>query len=275
MRARRSDSDHARAASSRDSPAEKVAQVIRNRARDGLPALLAFFTAGHPDRTSFATNLTRIANAADVVEIGVPFSDPMADGVSIQRSSRIALANGASLAWIFSELSSLSPRPRAPLVLMSYANPLLAFGVERLAEQAAKCGVSGFIVPDLALEESTPWRDAFDAAGVALVQLVSPLTPDERLRAICAASRGFVYAVTTAGTTGSSDALPPELPAYLARVRAASSLPVCAGFGIRRAEQVRALATHADGVIVGSALVEALERGDDAESFLRSLRARA
>jgi tryptophan synthase alpha chain len=197
----------------------------------------------------------------------------MADGVSIQRSSRVALANGASLAWILSELEALSPRPHAPLVLMSYANPLLAFGVDRLAAQASECGVSGVIVPDLALEESAPWRDAFDAAGLALVQLASPLTPDERLRAICAASRGFVYAVTATGTTGRDEALPGGLPAYLARVRAASSLPVCAGFGIRRAEQVDALAPHADGVIVGSALVEALERGADVEALLRSLRA--
>jgi tryptophan synthase alpha chain len=256
-------------------PADLLTDAIRARERGELPALLAFFTAGHPDRASFAANLLRIARVADVVEIGVPFSDPMADGVSIQRSSRVALANGASLAWIFSELSRLPSRPRAALVLMSYANPLLAFGLDRLVAQAAECGVSGLIVPDLALEESAPWRDALDTAGVALVQLVSPLTPDERLRAICAASRGFVYAVTTTGTTGRSDALPEALPAYLARARAASSLPVCAGFGIRRAEQVRALAPHADGVVVGSALVEALERGEDAEVFLNSLRARA
>jgi tryptophan synthase alpha chain len=155
---------------------------------------------------------------------------------------------------------------------MSYLNPLLAFGVERLAARAAECGVSGFIVPDLPLEESAELSDVLERAGLALVQLVSPLTPDARLRAVCAASRGFVYAVTTTGTTGREHALPRDLPAYLARVRAAATLPVCAGFGIRRAEQVRDLAPHADGVIVGSALVEAIERGEDPEGFLRSLR---
>jgi tryptophan synthase alpha chain len=268
----RDDHDAAGAASSRDSPADTLTEAIADREQRELPALLAFFTAGHPDRASFATNVARIARVADVVEIGVPFSDPMADGVSIQRSSRVALANGASLAWILDELARLSPRPSAPLVLMSYANPLLAFGVDELAARAAECGVSGFIVPDLALEESAPWRHAFDSAGLALVQLVSPLTPDARLRAICAASRGFVYAVTATGTTGRDNDLPRELPAYLARVRAASPLPVCAGFGIRRAEQVRALAGYADGVIVGSALVEALEHGEDPEALLRSLR---
>jgi tryptophan synthase alpha chain len=252
-------------------PAERLTQAIRLAARGGRPALLAFFTAGYPDRAGFARTLMSVAAAADVVEVGVPFSDPMADGVSIQRASRAALANGTSLAWILSELADLAGRVRAPVVLMSYLNPLLAFGMERLAERASECGVSGFIVPDLSLEESAPVRGVFDAAGLALVQLVSPLTPEARLRAICSASSGFVYAVTTTGTTGRDDALPSALPAYLARVRAASTLPVCAGFGIRRAEQVRQLAPHADGVIVGSALIEALERGEDPQRFLRGL----
>ena len=251
--------------------AERLTQAIRDAARGHRPALLAFFTAGYPDRSSFAATLLGVARAADVVEIGVPFSDPMADGISIQRASRAALAGGASLAWILTELASLREDTNTPFVLMSYLNPLLAFGIERLAARAAACGVTGFIVPDLSLEESTPLREAFDKAGLALVQLVSPLTSDARLREICAASRGFVYAVTTTGTTGRGDALPSALPDYLARVRRASSLPVCAGFGIRRAEQVRQLAPHTDGVVVGSALIEALERGEDPAAFLRAL----
>ena len=253
-----------------NTPAERLTHAIRSAARDTRPALLAFFTAGYPDRAGFASTLAAVATAADVVEIGVPFSDPMADGVSIQRACRAALANGTSLAWILSELERFEG-VRTPLVLMSYLNPLLAFGIERLAQRAVACGVNGFIVPDLSLEESAPLREVCDDAGLALVQLVSPLTPESRLRAICSASRGFVYAVTTTGTTGRDDALPSGLPAYLARVREASPLPVCAGFGIRRAEQVHRLAPHADGVIVGSALVEALERGEEPERFLRGL----
>jgi tryptophan synthase alpha chain len=250
---------------------DALTEAIRSARGRGRPALLAYFTAGHPDRASFARNLSRIGAIADVVEVGVPFSDPMADGVSIQRASRTALAGGARLSWILDELEQAGTQVRAPRVLMSYLNPLLAFGLERLAARAAACGVSGLIVPDLPLEECAPVREAFDAAGLALVQLVSPLTPDERLRDLCHASRGFVYAVTTTGTTGGDAELPPGLPAYLARVRAASPLPVCAGFGIRRPAQVRALAPHADGVIVGSALVEALERGDDPQPMLRAL----
>ena len=267
--------------------AHRLTQAIRVAGAQGRPALLAYFTAGVPDRASFTDYVARIAREADVVEIGVPFSDPMADGVTIQRASRAALAGGASLAWILEELAAFAHDPARrsgfsrdpigsegpPTVLMSYMNPLLAFGIERLAARAAECGVSGLIVPDLPLEESEDARDALESAGVALVQLVSPLTPDARLRALCSASRGFVYAVTTTGTTGREGALPETLPAYLARVRAASALPVCAGFGIRRAEQVRALAPHVDGVIVGSALVEACSRGEDPAEFLRSLRA--
>jgi tryptophan synthase alpha chain len=251
--------------------AERLTAAIRGAARQSRPALIAFFTAGFPDRAAFAAQLLAIARVADVVEIGVPFSDPLADGVSIQRASRVALAGGVRLSWIFDALAALPQPPAAPVLLMGYLNPLLAFGVDALCLRAVECGVSAFIVPDLPLEESAPMREAFDASGLALVQLVSPLTRDARLRAICAASRGFVYAVTTTGTTGREGGLPSGLPAYLERVRAVSLLPVCAGFGIRRAEQVRELAPHADGVIVGSALVEVLERGEDAGAFLRGL----
>ena len=133
-------------------------------------------------------------------------------------------------------------------------------------------GVCGFIVPDLPLEESADFAAALDARGLALIQLVTPATPPERLKMLCAASRGFVYAVTVTGITGGAKELPPEVPAYLERVRALTKLPVCAGFGVRRAEQVRTLAPHTDGVIVGSALVEQLEAGNDPVAFLKALR---
>jgi tryptophan synthase alpha chain len=158
-------------------------------------------------------------------------------------------------------------------VLMSYLNPLLNFGYEALAEASLAAGVCGFIVPDLPVEESAELRQALEARGLALVQLVTPATPPERLRALCAASRGFVYAVTITGITGGSKELPTEVTDYLARVKAVTTLPVCAGFGIRRAEQVRHLGAHADGVVIGSALVEELERGGDPVAFLKALRA--
>ncbi len=160
----------------------------------------------------------------------------------------------------------------APLVMMSYLNPLLAFGYDALAERALAAGVCGFIVPDLPFEESAELRDALEAKGLGLIQLVTPATPDERLQKLCAASRGFVYAVTITGITGGGAGLPADLTDYLDKVAGMSSIPVCAGFGIREARDVAAVGRHAAGAIVGSALVETLERGEDPGAFLESLR---
>ncbi len=250
--------------------AERIGAAIRSRNESGDPALVAYLTAGYPSRDRFLHDLRAIAAHADVVEIGVPFTDPMADGVTIQRATHAALRSGVTLSWILEQLADA--RAEVPLLLMSYLNPLLAFGLPRLARVAARAGISGFIVPDLPLEECDSVRSAFGEEGLALVLMVTPVTPEERLRKLCAASGGFVYAVTMTGTTGRNVAVPDEAVRYLERVRAAATLPVCAGFGIRGPEQVRRLRGHVDGIIVGSALVEALERGADPGEFLRSLR---
>jgi len=248
-----------------------IERAIRDAVRSGRPALSAFLTAGFPDRQGFARLLANVAAEADLVEIGVPFSDPMADGVTIQRSSRAALEAGVTLRWILEVAAATEAK--APLVLMSYLNPLLAFGIDELARHAAGAGVSGLIVPDLPWEECAPLRDACDACGVALIQLVTPITPDERLATLCHGSRGFVYAVTVTGTTGGAAGRSEGLAPYLGRVRAASPLPVLAGFGIRSPEQLAEVALHAEGAIVGSALIETLERGEDVVAFLKDLRA--
>ncbi len=253
-------------------PRESITQAIRDASVRGAPALVAFMTAGFPGRAQFAETLCRIGTAADVIEIGVPFSDPMADGMTIQRSSRAALAEGVTLAWIIAELTTLAQRPRAPLLLMSYLNPLLAYGIERLPGDAQTAGIAGLIVPDLPFEECADLRAALDGMGMALVQMVTPVTPPERLTMLARESQGFVYAVTMTGTTGRDVAVPDAVLDYLDRVRAAATVPVCAGFGIRHAAQVARLAGHADGAIVGSALVEALERHEDPAAFLRGLR---
>jgi len=253
-------------------PHETIAQAIRTASGAGRPALVAFLTAGFPKKEDFAAQLAAIGSAADVVEIGVPFSDPMADGMTIQRSSHEALKQGVSLKWILETLGALPARPRAPLLLMSYLNPLLAYGLDRLPGAARAAGVSGFIVPDLPFEEGGEIRAALDVEGLALVQMVTPVTPPQRLAVLCEAARGFVYAVTMTGTTGKSVAVPDDVLQYMDRVRAAAPVPVCAGFGIRSAEQVRRMAGHVDGVVVGSALVEVLERGADPAAFLKELR---
>jgi tryptophan synthase alpha chain len=157
---------------------------------------------------------------------------------------------------------------------MSYLNPLLAFGLDKLPRAARAAGVAGAIVPDLPFEECDDLKRALEAEGVGLVQMVTPVTPKERLAMLCAAAQGFIYAVTMTGTTGKSVAVPDDVLEYLARVKSVAPIPVCAGFGIRGREQVARLKGHVDGVIVGSALVEVLERGEDPVRFLSSLRAR-
>jgi tryptophan synthase alpha chain len=253
-------------------PRDAITEAIRSESLRGSPALIAFMTAGFPSRARFSADLLRVGEAANVIEIGVSFSDPMADGMTIQRSSRAALADGVTLAWIIAELGALAIHPRAPLLLMSYLNPLLAYGIGRLPADARAAGISGLIVPDLPFEECADLRAALAGEGIALVQMVTPVTPAARLAMLARESQGFVYAVTMTGTTGRDVAVPDAVLDYLDRVRAAAAVPVCAGFGIRHAAQVARLAGHADGVIVGSALVEALERGDDPAAFLRGLR---
>jgi len=251
---------------------DRLTAAINAANEKGRTALLPFITAGYPEPADFINTLTAIAEVGDVVEIGIPFSDPMADGMTIQRSSFVALQKGVSLQWIFKQLESAGNTINAPLVMMSYLNPLLAFGYESLAKRAASTGVCGFIVPDLPFEECAELRTALDAAGVGLIQLVTPATPDDRLAILADASRGFVYAVTITGITGGDTGLPTDLADYLDKVAAVSVLPVCAGFGIREAKDVANVGQHVAGAIVGSALVEVLESGDDPANYLKALR---
>ena len=234
------------------------------------PALVPFITAGYPEPGEFINTLKAIATVGDAIEIGIPFSDPMADGMTIQRSSYVALQEGVSLEWIFSELE-MAGVLGTPLVMMSYLNPLLAYGYDRLAERARATGVCAFIVPDLPFEECAELRKALENQGLGLIQLVTPATPRERLEVLCDASRGFVYAVTITGITGGATGLPDDLADYLDDVAAESDLPVCAGFGIREAADVANVGRHVAGAIVGSALVEVLEEGGDPKAFLQEL----
>lgn len=249
---------------------EHLSAAINIATDAGRPALIPFITAGYPEPKTFVETLKQVASVGDVVELGIPFSDPMADGMTIQRSSFIALQKGVSLKWIFDQLDSVQGEIDAPLVMMSYLNPLLAFGYDALAERALASGVCGFVVPDLPYEESEELRTALAARGLGLIQLVTPATPEARLKMLCDASRGFVYAVTITGITGGSG-LPANLAEYLGRVAGLSEIPVCAGFGIREPQDVADVGKHVAGAIVGSALVERLERGENPAPFLQSL----
>jgi tryptophan synthase alpha chain len=251
-------------------PHERISAAIRAANDDGRPALVPFITAGYPEPSDFIETLRDVAANGDVVELGIPFSDPMADGMTVQRSSFEALKKGVSLKWIFDQLDS-TDGVDVPLVMMSYLNPLLAFGYEQLADRAVRSGVCAFIVPDLPFEESEELRTALEAKGLGLIQLVTPATPADRLKMLADASRGFVYAVTITGITGGDVGLPSDLADYLDKVSASSELPVCAGFGIREASDVANVGKHVSGAVVGSALVEVLERGDDPGAYLRAL----
>lgn len=241
------------------------------RARGEL-ALLPYLTAGYPSLDAFVEHLGTVAAAgADVIEIGVPFSDPIADGPTIQHSSQVALRAGATLTRI---LDALATAPAGcPRVAMSYLNPLLALGGQRLLPALRRAGVVGLLIPDLPVEEADAWSAAAAGEGIDVILLAAPTSSPDRLARIGAASRGFVYAVSLAGTTGARAELAPGLSGFLARVRAASAgLPVAVGFGIARPEQVRALRGQVDGVVVGSRLVDALRHGEDLGSLVAGLK---
>ena len=253
-------------------PHESISAAIESANTDKRTGLVPFITAGYPEPAEFLDTLRAVAEVGDVVEVGIPFSDPMADGMTIQRSSYVAIEKGVTLKWIFDQLESIKGQIEIPIVFMSYLNPLLAFGFEELAQRALDSGVCGFIVPDLPFEECAEIRSALEAKGIGLIQLVTPATPPDRLEMLARESRGFLYAVTITGITGGDSGLPDDLAEYLDKVSEVSPLPVCAGFGIRAAEDVVNVGKHAAGAIVGSALVEVLENGNDPAEFLRQLR---
>jgi tryptophan synthase alpha chain len=234
------------------------------------PALIPFITAGYPNAEDFKQTLFEISKKADVIEIGVPFSDPMADGVTIQRSSHMAIENGVTLKWIFNQLKEINLD--TPIVLMSYLNPLYVFGMKELVKASLESGVDGFIVPDLPIEESEELNDRLSKEGLALIQLVTPATPKDRIEMITNQSSGFIYAVTVKGVTGGEEALSADVTDYLKQVQEISEIPVCAGFGIREKSDVEMLANHVDGIIVGSAIVETIEQGNSPTEFLDKLK---
>jgi tryptophan synthase alpha chain len=246
-------------------------------------ALIPFITAGDPSLESTVPVMhALVAAGADVIELGVPFSDPMADGPTIQRSSERALARGAGLSWVLEAVRSFRQRDAdTPVVLMGYLNPVEIRGADSFAREAAEAGIDGLLLVDLPPEESPEFREAFAAHGVALILLASPTTTDARLRLLLDSAQGYLYYVSFAGVTGASDRLDARAASgHLRKIRAASPVPVVAGFGIRDAASAAAMAVDADGVVVGSALVSVMAEARDADeaaaraaAFLAPLRA--
>jgi tryptophan synthase alpha chain len=238
----------------------------------GRAALIPYLTAGFPTAAVSLEALQRVAGAgADLIEVGVPFSDPLADGPTIQRSSEVALAQGMTLGGVLDLVRRAALR--VPVVLMTYVNPVLAYGAARLLGDAASAGVSGLLLTDVPAGADPALERAVVASPLDLIRLVAPTTPPERLIQAATGGGGFVYLISRLGVTGARARVPDDLGAQVARVRAATTLPVAVGFGISTAAQVREAARLADGVVVGSALVEALGAGGPAaaERLVREL----
>ncbi len=227
---------------------------------------MPYMMAGYPDReTSLAVAAAYVDSGADLIELGVPFSDPLADGPTIHAAATAALKGGTTLASALEVCESISAR--VPVVMMVYSNMVLAHGgAAEFARRAADAGAAGAIVPDLPLDEADEVRGALAAAGLALVPLLAPTTPPERRARICAAAQGFIYVVSTVGTTGERQQLPPGLTELVAATKAEAEVPVAVGFGIGTPEQVAEVGRIADGVIVGSRLVRAAGEVDSPQA---------
>ncbi len=251
----------------------KITQRIREANRQGRKALIPFLPAGFPDKEKFWDCLLELDRAgADVIEIGVPFSDSVADGPTVEQASLECLERGVNLAWILEELGKRSGEMESAVVLMGYYNPFLQYGLDKLAADAAGAGVTGFIVPDLPFEEQGAMRQALDAHGLDLIPLVGLNTGPERLAAYAECARGFVYFVSVLGTTGERVALPEEIAQRLEGARAAFEVPLALGFGIKTPDQLTAFAEHLDAVVFGSALITHIRQGKAPADFLKAWR---
>ena len=241
----------------------RIADGFAKAKGEGRPALLAYVTADYPEAGATEALAAAIIDAgADMLEIGVPFSDPLAEGPTIQRSSQVALEQGATLDTCIEACAALRKRYSVvPLILMGYYNPVLSYGLDRFAERAASAGVDGVIVVDLPAEEAAPLVQVCRPHGIDVIPLLAPTSTDERIRKVSEVASGFVYCVSVAGVTGARERLSEGLDGFLRRVRKHVDLPLAVGFGISTAEHVRAVGELADGAAVGSAVINAIADG--------------
>jgi tryptophan synthase alpha chain len=237
----------------------RLAQAFERVRATGRPGLVTYVTAGDPDLPRTAGILRALDRAgADVLEVGVPFSDPLADGPVIQRATERALAARTTLSGVLDLIEQSRADVHAPIVLFSYANPILRLGVDRFAERAQRAGVDGVLVLDLPIEEAGGFRSLLAARGIDTILLLSPTTTDDRLQKAAALGSGFLYAISRLGVTGARDAIADGAEEMVRRIRAASRLPIALGFGISKPEHVREVGRWADAAVVGSALVQVI-----------------
>jgi tryptophan synthase alpha chain len=239
----------------------RIAQTFARLRGEHTPGLVTYVTAGDPDLDRTAGILHALDRAgADVLEVGVPFSDPLADGPVIQRATERALAAGTTLSGVLDLLRSMRRDLAAPVVIFSYANPILRLGPEQFADRAGEAGVDGVLILDLPIEEADDFRAMLARRGIDTILLLSPTTTDDRLRKAAALGSGFLYAISRLGVTGARDTLASGAQEMVRRIRAVSDLPVALGFGISKPDHVREVARWADAAVVGSALVDVIAR---------------
>src|SRR5262245_4447575 len=250
----------------------RIRETFASLKRAGRGGFIPFITAGDPDLATTELLLIELAAAgADIMELGVPFSDPVADGETIQRASERALRKGVTLRDVLTCAARAKQHIDVPIVLFSYFNPLLSFGRDRLANDAKGAGVDAVLVTDLIPEEAETWTETLIQVELDPILLVAPTTSDKRLKEIARQSRGFIYAVSRAGVTGARDEMTGDAEALVKRVRAVSDLPVAVGFGISTAEQVRQVWRFAEAAVIGSALVSQIEKLSDSPDLVAQL----
>jgi tryptophan synthase alpha chain len=238
--------------------------------RAGHKALIVYVTVGYPSIEATLKVVPRLASSgADIVELGIPFSDPLADGITIQKASFQALQNGVTPETCLEVARQLRAKTDVPLVFMTYYNPVFSYGLKEFVAECAKSGIGGLIVPDLPPEEGTELQAITQAAGLDLIYLLAPNSSEERIRLVAERSRGFIYLVSVTGVTGAREDLPANLAAFVTRVKKVASQPLCVGFGISTPEQARRIAGLADGIIVGSRLIQLMAEDESLTSAQR------
>lgn len=249
---------------------ELLKERIRRTQSSGRPALIPFITAGFPNPVTFWDTLAELdASGVDIIELGIPFSDPVADGPVIEAKSRASLAAGTTLQWIMDGLRERRGQYQAELVLMGYTNPFMQYGIKRLATECEALGIRGIIVPDLPLEESVIFRPELDAHGISLITLIGPNTTEERMRQYARYARDYVYVVSVLGTTGGINQHVERMADTLRAARRAFDVPLALGFGLREPVQLQALPADArpDAAVIGTALLEHIEAGNPIADF--------
>lgn len=250
----------------------KISETFNKLKKEGRVALIPYITAGFPNLAQCENVITTLAEYSDLIEIGIPFSDPLADGPTIQRSSQIALTQGVSTPQIFDMIRRLSVNISIPLIIMTYYNSIYRYGLEEFAKQAAEAGISGVIIPDLTVEESNAWRNMAKNFNLDTIFLLAPTSTNKRIDEIVAFSEGFIYLVSLTGVTGAREALPQELSQFIQRIRARTMKPLAVGFGISTPAQAKMIAESADGVIIGSALISTIDENESEENQIASVR---